>query len=406
MQLGPDAFLLAAFATRQPNEKVALGLANRNNKGFTPKGWEPGIHVPASGQHYNLAAFKAEAPRATIDNVTRVFVIMFDDVGNLEGKSKAPIDRVRTLLEESRPHAIIATRRVGDRFNGQACWFIEPVSHEVARVFTAAAAKVGWCDPDCSGGMRWARPPGSIKQDGNGYAATVEYANLDAPRVEIEALARALGLAESWREEINARSSTGPSNDGAPPADDVRAAMKWIVNDLDRSDWLRVGMALRACCGDPPALSYEEGFALFDEFSQKHPSYIPRDTIRTWNSLRSSRVGFGTLVHFARDAVLEIGSGRFNDDPVSPQTPACVIAPDTALARAAMKALQTTHALVIPDLDPLLVRLAELPQAASRIVVAYRGTPAQEQAARTLYRRALALGIEAKVLRPQTRSTR
>lgn len=91
--------------------------------------------------------------------------------------------------------------------------------------------------------------------------------------------------------------------------------------------------------------------------AEKHPSYIPRDTMRTWNSLRSRRVGFGTLVHFARDAVLGIGSGRFNDDPVSPQTPACVVAPDAALARAAMKALQATHALVIPDLDPLLVRL-------------------------------------------------
>ena len=128
-----------------------------------------------------------------------------------------------------------------------------------------------------------------------------------------------------------------------------------------------------------PALSHEEGSTLFDAFSRQHQSYRPRDTLRAWNSFRSGGIGFGTLIHFARRAVLETGSGRFNDDPVSPQTPICIIAPDATVARVAMQAVATTHALVVPDLDPLLARVVKLPEAASRIVIVHRGTAPQRE---------------------------
>ncbi len=300
MQVTLDTFLSKAFATRQPNEKVALGLAYPGNRGFRPKGWTPGVQVLARGLHFNCATFKPEASRATVDNTARVHVVMLDDVGNLEGKSKASLDRMLKLPEEVRPHSVIATRRVGEHFNAQACWFIRPVGHEMGRAFIRAAAMGGWGDPDCSGGMRWARPPGSIKQDGNGYAATVEYDRLDAPRVEIGALAFALGLPESWREEINARRATRSSNAAAPFAGLVRSAMAVLVNDFGREDWVRIGLALKACVGPSPALSDASASALFDEFSRQHPSYRPRDTQQAWNTFApNGSISFDTIAWHA-----------------------------------------------------------------------------------------------------------
>lgn len=410
VQIDADTFLSAAFSTRQPDEKVALGLAYPGNRGFSPQRWEPGTPVRPLGLHFNCATFKPEAAHARLDAVIRVHVVMLDDVGNMEGRSKCPLDRVLALPPNAQPHVIIVTRRDGDCINTQCFWFITPVAHEVARSLVAAAAKAGWGDPGASGGVRWARPPGSIKQDGNGYAATMLHAQLDAPRIDIDNLAQALGLPVAWREEANIRRSghaagaaQGRSPNGdAPPADDVRAAMRLIVNDLDRPDWLRVGMALMACCGSPPAISDAEGLALFDEFSRLHPSYNGRDTARAWRGFRPTRSGFGTLVHFARRAVLEIGSGHMNDDPVSPQTPTCVMASDATLARAAMRAAATTHALVVPEFNSLLVRVMNLPLVSSRVVIVHRGTVPQREAAKTLYRRVVSYGIPATMRAPKT----
>ena len=97
-----DTFLSAAFAPIQPNEKGALGLAYPGNRGFKPVRWERGTSTPPLGLHFNCATFKPEAARARLDVLMRVYVVMFDDIGNLEGKSQAPIDRVLSLPEETR----------------------------------------------------------------------------------------------------------------------------------------------------------------------------------------------------------------------------------------------------------------------------------------------------------------
>ena len=112
-----------------------------------------------------------------------------------------------------------------------------------------------------------------------------------------------------------------------------------------------------------------------------------------WRTAKPTRIGFGTIVHHLKQQVLEIGSGGMDDDPVCPRTPACVLAPDATLARAAMAAMGTTHALVVPEFNQTLARYAALPEAASRALVIHRGTNSHRAGAAILLRRLLSLGV-------------
>jgi hypothetical protein len=319
-----DAFVRAAFAPLWGSEQAMLGIArNFRQQGgstrlaFSPQCWRPDEAVPMLGLHYNCSAFRLGATRATLNEATRCMVVMLDDLGDIPGKSKAPLDRVLALPSPFQPHAVIATRRDGEHVNCQACWFIVPVDVGAARALVRAAATAGLGDPGASGGVRWARPPGSVKIDGNGFAAEMIVANLSAPRIAIGALADALGVdgfmgaarAPSLTNNRGAlpdaalvRAPSRTSNRGAlPDAALVRAAVAAIANDLDRFDWVRLGLALKKCCGGPPALAEAEGLALFDDFSRRHDTYNEQGTRATWESFRpTGDVGFGTLARMAR----------------------------------------------------------------------------------------------------------
>ena len=173
------------------------------------------------------------------------------------------------------------------------------------------------------------RPPGSLKIDGNGFAAEMIVANLSTPRIGIGALADGLGVggfmgAERARSRASnrgefpdgapVRAPSRTSNRGrVPDAALVRAAMAAIVNDLDRDDWVRVGMALKSCCGDG-VISDAEGLALFDDFSRRHDSYNARHTRLAWDSFPlAAAVGFGTLVWMARRGVAARPSARIHE---------------------------------------------------------------------------------------------
>ena len=66
------------------------------------------------------------------------------------------------------------------------------------------------------------------------------------------------------------------------------------VADLDRSDWLTVGMALK-----------EEGYpcAVWDEWSRNDSRYHPGECARLWNGFKGSGkpVKAGSIVQIARD---------------------------------------------------------------------------------------------------------
>jgi hypothetical protein len=65
---------------------------------------------------------------------------------------------------------------------------------------------------------------------------------------------------------------------------DVLAAWRCDVRD----SWVEIGMAVHAALG-------EEGFALWDTWSQRSEKYSPRAALSTWKSFRKSGIGAGTL---------------------------------------------------------------------------------------------------------------
>jgi len=301
-----DAFMRAAFAPFGGSEQAMLGIARNFRQhgsgtrlAYSPQRWRPDEAVPMLGLHYNCSAFRLGATRATLNEATRCMVIMLDDLGDMPVKSKASLERVLALPSAFKPHAVIATRRDGEHVNCQACWFIVPVAPGAARDLVRAAATAGWGDPGASGGVRWARPPGSLKVGGDGFAAEMIVANLLGPRIGIGALADALGVGGFMGA---GRAPSLTSNRGKlPDAALVRAAMAAIANDLDRGDWVVLGLALKTCCGAPPALADTAGLALFDDFSRRHNSYNERHTRAAWETFRpAGAAGFGTLVWMAQ----------------------------------------------------------------------------------------------------------
>ena len=264
---------------------------------------------------------------------------MFDDVGDMPGKSKGPLDRVMALSIP--PHAVVATRRDAEgRINCQACWFIVPVSTDAARAMVRAAARAGWGDPNAVSPVQWARPPGSLKLDGNGFPAELVMSNLDAPRIAIGTLATALGVPDFMVDVPLSRSDRGPPGD-PPDGALVCAAMAAIANDLNRDEWVCLGLALKACCGPPPALSDAEGYVLFDEFSRRHASYDARHTRVCWRSFRpSGAVGFGTMVWLARRCGWNLRRA------------------EQALQNVAARREAASHAACLADIDSI-VRLLE-----------------------------------------------
>ena len=73
-----------------------------------------------------------------------------------------------------------------------------------------------------------------------------------------------------------------------------REALEWLPNDYDRDGWIRLAHSIKA------ALGADEGWADFERWCQKSPSYTGRDTRRVWDSLNPERAGAGTLLHEAR----------------------------------------------------------------------------------------------------------
>ena len=202
-----DRFLANAFACLDPmREKVALANAHRFRSGdtarlgFVPHRWVAGECQRPLGQYYNCTTFRPDAERALGAEAVRTHVVVFDDVGD-HARSKASIDPLLALARP--PHAVIATRRDGEgHTNNQAVYFIEPHKPEAARILVKAAAEVGWCDPGCSGGVRWARPPGSIKATGEPFAAELAVDNLANPWITLDDLAVLLGIEEIARRLI------------------------------------------------------------------------------------------------------------------------------------------------------------------------------------------------------------
>ena len=74
---------------------------------------------------------------------------------------------------------------------------------------------------------------------------------------------------------------------------DVEVMLSYIPA-TDRETWMRVGMALKAEFGD-------DGFELWDRWSQSSDNYQARACRDVWRSFRGHGVSIGTLVHLAQE---------------------------------------------------------------------------------------------------------
>ena len=80
-----------------------------------------------------------------------------------------------------------------------------------------------------------------------------------------------------------------------PTREEVAGALSWISPD-DRDTWVRMAMACRSALGD-------DGWALWDEWSEGSESYRPRDAASVWRSVRpQGGVTAGSLFELARRA--------------------------------------------------------------------------------------------------------
>jgi hypothetical protein len=97
-------------------------------------------------------------------------------------------------------------------------------------------------------------------------------------------------------------------------ASDIEKALEYIPAD-SYDVWIKVGMALREELGD-------EGFDLWDQWSQKSDKYEPTDTLFKWGSFNGQGITAGTLIALARDHgyVSYERSTAIEDFSVDPET--------------------------------------------------------------------------------------
>lgn len=74
--------------------------------------------------------------------------------------------------------------------------------------------------------------------------------------------------------------------------DEIRAALSHIGAD-DRDMWIRMGTAVKDEMG-------EDGFHLWDEWSQTSGNYNARDAKASWKSFKAGHISIGTLFYHAR----------------------------------------------------------------------------------------------------------
>jgi len=89
--------------------------------------------------------------------------------------------------------------------------------------------------------------------------------------------------------------------------DDIWSMLS-AIDAHDREVWLRICMALKAELGN-------DGFSLFDDWSQTADNYNASAVRSTWRSCRGSGVSIGTLVHMVKE------NGWRSDAPTQPAPP-------------------------------------------------------------------------------------
>lgn len=141
----------------------------------------------------------------------------------------------------------------------------------------------------------------------------------------------------------------------------AEAALSCLPAD-QRDVWVRIGMALKDGLG-------EDGFALFDRWSQTADAYDAKAVRAVWKSIRSGGIRFGTLFYEAKQRGFDARAAqRVTFKPVR-EKPAPPLARQARLAQAEQAKIEAEHrtaaqlaavlwrkAAPAPDTHPYLVR--------------------------------------------------
>lgn len=154
-------------------------------------------------------------------------------------------------------------------------------------------------------------PPSRARIKNRLYSVARDVAPVEAPAWLLEMIGRAPDVAtvihrdpskplnpfQEFGIAATARVSGSGRNNQPVDIDELADAMRFVPNpNLDWEEWTAIGLALYAALGD-------DGFELFDAFSQKAPDlYDAKTTARRWREVRTSppsRTGAGKLFKIA-----------------------------------------------------------------------------------------------------------
>ena len=216
---------------------------------------------PKRDCYWSIAAFPDDgSAERTLARATAVRALVVDDVG-----SKVPAGAVELAL--GRPTAIVETSA------GNFQWVYRLTAAVAvaawAAVFAEAKALIGAKLEGRDAVHLFRLPMGvNTKPGKDGFAVRLEQLNSG---VELNLAASTVATAAT------------ASAPGMLGLEALAGLMRLIPNDLERDGWVEVGHGLKALCADD-----EDGFAVFDSWSQTHDSYDAGKTRTAWDSFGAS----------------------------------------------------------------------------------------------------------------------
>jgi hypothetical protein len=220
--------------------------------------------------------------------VNRIFVLEADTV---EGHG---VDGLASLKALEARHGLLPETLMARSPSGSIHRYFNWPGKEIKNSVGKLARGV---DVKGSGGMVIAPPTRTPK---GSYRWLNHLPIIDAPPWVIERSLRWLDRRSGRLDAIERRRWSAPKANRKPVTDaQLCDLMEAIPNDeaTDWDEWNRIGMALFAATDGSGF-----GFWLFDEWSQKHYSYDPENTLEKWEKFKTSPPEFirvGTLLYEA-----------------------------------------------------------------------------------------------------------
>lgn len=213
--------------------------------------------------YWSIAAFPPGALTNRKEDALEVRALVIDDVG-----TKVPAGVVELAL--GKPTAIVETSAGNFQWSYRLSRPI--VKHNWDSFFSGAEALIGHNKKlDAPAAQTLMRLPMGVnsKPGKDGFAVRLVALN---PEIEIDP-------ATIPQDVQRVTKAAGRGACGTLKREALEQLMALIPNDLERDGWIEVGHGLKALCADD-----EDGFEVFDAWSQLHLSYDAGKTRAAWDS--------------------------------------------------------------------------------------------------------------------------